>query len=73
MIVGIHEQVQMRSELVVAVVVVALDRRVLDCAVHPLDLTVGPGMVHLGEPMLDAMLVADAIEDVLAVVDISLA
>ena len=40
MIVGIHEQVKMRSELVVAVVVVALDGGVLDRAVHPFDLTV---------------------------------
>lgn len=40
MIVGIDEQVQMRSKLVVAVVVLALDRRVLDRAVHPLDLSV---------------------------------
>jgi hypothetical protein len=27
-------------------------------------------MIHLGQPMLDVMLVADAVEDVLAVVDI---
>lgn len=30
----------------------------------------GPGMVHLGQPMLDVMLVADAVEDVLAIVDV---
>ena len=30
----------------------------------------GPRMVHLGQPMLDVMLVADAVEDVLAVVDV---
>lgn len=70
MIVGIDEQVQMRSKLVVAVVVVALDRRLLDRAVHPLDLSVGPRMVHLGKPMLDVVLVADAVEDVLAIVDV---
>ena len=70
MIVGIDEQVQMRSKLVVAIVVVALDRRVLDRAVHPLALSFGSRMVHLCQPMLDVMLVADAVEDVLAVVDV---
>jgi hypothetical protein len=37
---------------------------VLDGAVHPLRLAVCPGMVGLGEPMLDPVLIADAIEDV---------
>ena len=67
MVVGIHEELQVHPELVVGVVVVALDRGVLDGAVHPLDLTVGPRMVHLGQPMLDVVLAADAVEDVLAV------
>ncbi len=46
MIVGIHKELQVRPELVMRVVVVALDRRVLDGAVHPLNLPVGPWMVH---------------------------
>lgn len=37
----------------------------LDGAVHPLDLTIGPRMLHLGQPVLDAVLAADAVEDVL--------
>lgn len=32
----------------------------------------GPGMVHPGQPVLDAVLIADAIEDVLAVPDVFL-
>ena len=75
-----------------AVVVVALDGRVLERAVHPLDLTVRPsraapsirarrdgdhqvaeGMVHLGQPVLDPVLVADPVEDMLAVPDVLLA
>jgi hypothetical protein len=72
-VVGIDEERQVRPELVVAVVVVALDGRVLDRAVHPLDLTIGPRMVHLGQAMLDAVLVADPVEDVLAVPDVLLA
>lgn len=51
---------------------VAFDRRVLDRAVHSLDLPIGPRMVHLGQTELDAMLIAGAIEDVLAVVDVPL-
>jgi hypothetical protein len=30
----------------------------------------GPRMVHLGQPMLDVVLVADAVEDVLTIVDV---
>ena len=72
-VVSIHEELQVGPELVVGVVVVSLDGRVFDRAVHPFDLTVGPGVVHLGEPVLDVVLVADAIEDVLAVPDVLLA
>jgi predicted RNA methylase len=67
MVVGVDEQLQVRPELFVGLVVIALDRGVLDGAVHPLDLTVGPGMVGLGQTMLDAVLVADAVEHVPAV------
>lgn len=35
----------MSAQLIVIVIVEALDGRVLDGSVHPLDLTVGPGMV----------------------------
>ncbi len=66
-IVGVDEQLQVGSELLVGLVMVALDGGVLDGSVHPLDLTVGPGMVGLGQTMLDAVLVADAIEHVPAV------
>ncbi len=67
MVVGVDEQLEVRPELFVGLVVVALDRGILDGAVHPLDLTVGPRMVGLGQAMLDAVLVADAIEHVAAV------
>lgn len=45
----------MLSGLVVAVVMMAFDGGVLNGAVHPLDLTVGPGMIGFCEPMLDAV------------------
>jgi hypothetical protein len=41
-----------------AVIVVAFEGCFLDCAVHPLDLPVGPGVLDLGEPVFDPVLVA---------------
>ena len=52
----------MRSELLVAVVMEPFDRRVLDGAVHPLDLAVGPWVVGLGQPVLNAVRLADYVE-----------
>ena len=56
----------MGLEGVEARVVEGLGGGVLDGAVHPLCLTVGPRMVGFGQPVLDAVLVADAVEDVAA-------
>src|SRR3954453_12845383 len=39
-----------------------LDGGLLHRPVHPLGLSVGPGMVGLGELVLDAVLIADAVE-----------
>ena len=39
----------------VTIVMVAFDGGFLDGPVHALDLAVGPGMLDLGEPMLDAI------------------
>lgn len=46
---------------------VALDRGVLDGAVHPLDLTVRPGTAWLGQAMLDPGLLAGRVERMPAV------
>lgn len=61
----------MGAQLVVPLVVVALDGGLFEGAVHALDLAIGPRVVHLGQPVLDAMLVAHAVEDILAVVDVA--
>lgn len=45
------------------VVVVTLDGGVLDCAVHPLDLAIRPGMLGFRGAMLDAELRACVFED----------
>ena len=54
----------MGLELVVAVVVITLDCRLFQGAVHALDLAIGPGMVRLRQPVLDAVSAADLIEAV---------
>jgi hypothetical protein len=42
-------------ELIVVVAVETLDGGLLGGAVHPLDLTIRPRMLHFGEPVLDAV------------------
>ena len=47
-VVGVDEVVEMLGELLMAVIMKALDGRFFDGPVHPLDLPVRPGMVDLG-------------------------
>ena len=54
----------MLAKLVMAVIVIAFDRRVLDRSVHPLDLAVGPGMIDFGQPVFDFVIIADTVENV---------
>ena len=63
-IVGCDEVDKVCAQLVMVIVMEAFDGRFLDGAVHPLDLTIGPGMLDLGQPMLDVVFVADPVEDV---------
>ncbi len=63
-VVGVDEVLKVPTQLFMTVVVEAPDGGVLDGSVPPLDLPVGPGMIDPGEPVLDAVLVADPIEDV---------
>ena len=48
------------------IVLEALDGGFFDGAVHPLDLTDGPWVVRLGEPVLDVVCLADHVETHLA-------
>jgi len=52
-VIGVDEVAQMNSQLVVGFVEVAFDGRILDGAVHPLDLAVCPGMLRLCQAMID--------------------
>lgn len=63
-IVGVDEVLKVPTQLFVTVVMEMLDGCVLDGSVHALDLSVGPRMIDLGEPVLDTVLVTDPIEDV---------
>ncbi len=56
----------MGFEVVEVGLVERLDRGVLDGAVHLFGLTVGPRVIGFGELVRDAMLFADAVEDVAA-------
>ena len=62
-VVGAHESLNVGLERLGIGVVERLDRGLFHGAVHPLGLAVRPGMVGLGQPVLDAVLAADAVED----------
>jgi hypothetical protein len=62
-VVGADEGQNMGLEGIEVWIVEDLDSGVLDGAVHALSLTIGPGVVWLGQPVLDAVLLADTIED----------
>ena len=55
---------QVAAPLLVIFIVIALNRCFLECSVHPLDLSVAPGRIDLGETMFDAMRPAEAIENI---------
>jgi hypothetical protein len=52
----------MCSQLIMAFVVVALNRSRFDRSVHPLNLTIGPRMVGFRQQMLDPIGVADHVK-----------
>src|SRR5277367_3538277 len=65
-VVSPEEVGQVRFELVMGVVEVALDGGLLDGSVHALDLPVGPGMVGLGQPVFDPMKETEPVEGMAA-------
>ena len=67
-VVGGDEGQHMGLEGLEVRIVEGFDGGFLDRAVHALGLSVGPRVVRLGEPVLDAVLAADALEDVAAAV-----
>src|SRR4051812_45767139 len=63
-VVGEQEGMQMPFQFISRGVVEGAYRRILDGPVHPLDLAVGPRVVWLGQPMLNAVGQADPVEAV---------
>jgi len=61
-VVGSDEVAEVDSQLVVGVVVIELNRGLFDSAVHALDLPVGPGMIGLGEAVVDAVEKTDPVK-----------
>jgi hypothetical protein len=53
--VGHEEGVDVRFESSVRALMVTLNRRLLEGSVHPLNLTISPGMVWLGQPVRDTV------------------
>ena len=58
------------SQLLMIVVVKAFDGRVPDRTVHSFDLTIRPGVVDLGQPVVDLMFPAVPVEDAFEGVDV---
>lgn len=52
-VVGIHEVGEMFSEVLVSLVVEALDGGFFERSVHAFDLAAGPGVFGLGQPVVD--------------------
>ena len=63
-VVCVDEVIEMVPKLLVAFVVEALHGSFLDCSIHSLDLTVGPGMFRFGQSMIDIVLRARQFESV---------
>ena len=53
------------------IIVEALDGCLLNGAVHALYLTICPRMLHFGQSMFDAILVANPIKDVAQIIDVT--
>ena len=61
-VIGREELSEMLLELVVRLIVIALDGCLLDSAIHPLDLPVRPRMLDFGQPMFDSIFFTNAVE-----------
>jgi hypothetical protein len=72
-VIGHQESLEMLFQMVMALVMVLFHGGVFERAVHAFHLAIRPGMVGFGQPMVDAILLTDAIKNMLKGVDIALA
>ena len=61
-IIGVDEVVKVGVELLMAIVMIAFDGGVLDRPVHAFHLAIGPGMLDLGEAVLNPVFLAAHVE-----------
>jgi hypothetical protein len=61
--IGLDEVVQVEVELLVAVIMAAFDGSFFKGAVHPLDLSICPGVFGLREPVLNGQFAASPLEE----------
>jgi hypothetical protein len=71
-IIGHQEGLQMLFQVVMSLIVILFHGGLFERAVHPFDLAIGPGMVGCGQPMVNPMLMTDAIKDMMKGLDIAL-
>ena len=64
-IIGVHKISEMVLELLVVVVMITLNSCLFDGSIHAFHLAIGPGMLDIGKPVLNAVLIADPVKDVL--------
>lgn len=62
----------MVAKLLMGIVVVAVNGGILERSVHPLHLTIGPGMIGLGQTMLNTVLGTDPVKQQFEGITISL-
>ena len=63
-VVASDEVAEVSAQLVMAFIVIALDGGLFDGAVHPLDLSVGPGGIRFGKTVVDAVQKTDPVKRV---------
>jgi hypothetical protein len=64
-VVGHQESIQVRFQMVMGLIVILFHGGVFERAVHAFSLAIRPGMIGFGQPMVDALLLADATKDML--------
>ena len=72
-VIGHQESLQVFLQVLMGLVVILFHCGVFECAVHAFYLAICPGMVGFGQPMVEALLLADALKEMLKGVLIALA
>jgi hypothetical protein len=71
-IIGHQKSMQMLFQVTMALVVILFDGGLFERTVHPFHVAIGPGVVGFGQPVVNPVVLTDAIKDVVKGIDISL-